>query len=137
MNSSDLGRDGQHQDALSTSTRIAGRYQEIRAIPASVASGKQLIKSRRLPARVHDAKRRDCGVERRLAEPPAIGVPTIMLQGAEDRDNLPITSENREQYLTSRYERHLLPGVGHFVPREAPKAFVDAIQNIVYGNSTA
>ncbi|WP_439360838.1 hypothetical protein [Bradyrhizobium sp. DASA03007] len=35
------------------------------------------------------------GVERRLAEPPAIGVPTIMLQGAEDRDNLPI-SENKE-----------------------------------------
>ncbi|UQR61119.1 alpha/beta hydrolase [Bradyrhizobium sp. C-145] len=76
------------------------------------------------------------GVECRLAEPPAIGVPTIMLQGAEDRDNLPITSENKEEYFTSRYERHLLPGVGHFVPREAPKAFVDAIKNIVYGSST-
>ncbi|WP_128945210.1 alpha/beta fold hydrolase [Bradyrhizobium zhanjiangense] len=75
-------------------------------------------------------------MERRLAEPPAIGVPTIMLQGAEDRDNLPIP-ENKEQYFTSRYERHLLPGVGHFVPREAPKAFVDAIKNIVYGSSTA
>jgi pimeloyl-ACP methyl ester carboxylesterase len=66
-------------------------------------------------------------VERRLAVPPTIGVPTIMLQGAEDRDNLPITSENKERYFVARYQRRLLHGVGHFVPREAPEAFVEAI----------
>lgn len=69
-------------------------------------------------------------VERRLAEAPTISVPTIMLQGADDRDNLPMTSENKERYFTSRYERHVLPGIGHFVPREAPQAFVAAILSL-------
>jgi pimeloyl-ACP methyl ester carboxylesterase len=66
-------------------------------------------------------------IERRLAEPPTIGVPTIMLQGADDRDNLPLTSENKEQYFSRGYERRLLSNVGHFVPREAPQAFAEAI----------
>ena len=66
-------------------------------------------------------------VDRRLAEPPVIGVPTIMLQGAEDRDNLPVTSERKERHFKGTYERRLLPGIGHFVPREAPKIFADAI----------
>ncbi|WP_051386999.1 alpha/beta hydrolase [Bradyrhizobium sp. ARR65] len=65
--------------------------------------------------------------ERRLAEAPRIEVPTIMLQGAEDRDNLPVTSENKERYFAGGYERRLLSGVGHFVPREAPQAFAEAI----------
>lgn len=68
--------------------------------------------------------------ERRLAEPPTIGVPTIMLQGAEDGDNLPMTSEHKEQYFKGGYERRLLPGIGHFVPREAPQAFADALLEI-------
>jgi pimeloyl-ACP methyl ester carboxylesterase len=65
-------------------------------------------------------------VERRLANVPTIGVPTIMLQGADDRDNLPVTSENKERYFTAGYERRVLEGVGHFVPREAPDAFAEA-----------
>jgi pimeloyl-ACP methyl ester carboxylesterase len=69
-------------------------------------------------------------VERRLAESPTVGVPTIMLQGADDRDNLPVTSEKKERYFASHYERHLLPGVGHFVPREAPEAFVNTILSV-------
>ncbi|SEK05539.1 alpha/beta fold hydrolase [Paraburkholderia diazotrophica] len=66
-------------------------------------------------------------VERRLAESPTIRIRTIMLQGAEDGDNMPVTSENKERYFSGGYERRLLPGVGHFVPREAPDDFADAI----------
>ncbi|RQH15027.1 alpha/beta fold hydrolase [Bradyrhizobium sp. RP6] len=69
-------------------------------------------------------------VERRLAEPPTINVPTIMLQGAEDGDDLPVTSEHKERYFGSSYERRLLPGIGHFVPREAPDRFAAAILDI-------
>lgn len=71
-------------------------------------------------------------VERRLAEPPAISVPTIMLQGAEDRDNLPVTSEDKERYFVGGYQRRLLDGVGHFVPREASEAFADAILAVAH-----
>ncbi len=53
-----------------------------------------------------------------------------MLQGAEDRDNLPVTSENKARYFSGRYERRLLPGTGHFVPREAPDVFAEAIRAI-------
>lgn len=69
-------------------------------------------------------------IERHLAEPPVISVPTIMLQGADDRDNLPLTSEHKERYFSGGYERRLLPGIGHFVPREAPQAFADAILEV-------
>jgi pimeloyl-ACP methyl ester carboxylesterase len=79
--------------------------------------------------RWHDAegaREHECE-ERSLADAPMIGVPTIMLQGADDGDNLPVTSEGKEKYFTGGYERRLLPDVGHFVPREAPQAFADAI----------
>ncbi|MCA0046370.1 alpha/beta hydrolase [Mesorhizobium sp. B283B1A] len=69
-------------------------------------------------------------VERRLAKSPNIAVPTLMLQGADDGDNLPITSEGKEKYFTAGYERRLLPDVGHFVPREAPQAFARAILDL-------
>ena len=79
--------------------------------------------------RWHDADgaREHEDTERCLADAPAISVPAIMLQGADDRDNLPVTSEGKEKYFKGGYERRLLPGVGHFVPREAPQAFADAV----------
>ncbi|MBR7966026.1 alpha/beta fold hydrolase [Burkholderia cenocepacia] len=69
-------------------------------------------------------------IERQLAASPMIPVDTIMLQGAEDRDNLPVTSENKERYFSGHYERRLLHGIGHFVPREAPDVFAAAIRAI-------
>ncbi|MCA6124412.1 alpha/beta hydrolase [Bradyrhizobium sp. WSM 1704] len=66
-------------------------------------------------------------IESRLAQSPTIAVPTIMLQGGEDRDNMPSTSEGKERSFSSRYERRVLKGIGHFVPREDPQSFVDAI----------
>ena len=74
--------------------------------------------------------------EQQLAQAPVIGVPTIMLQGAEDRDNMPGTSEGKERYFSARYERRLLEGVGHFVPREAPAAVAEAMRDLFGGTAS-
>ena len=41
--------------------------------------------------------------------------------------NDPLTSADKERYFTSRYERKLLPGVGHFPQREAPDIVANQI----------
>ncbi|QKG56883.1 hypothetical protein GKZ68_09740 [Hymenobacter sp. BRD128] len=43
-------------------------------------------------------------------------MPTTVLDGA----SLGATSEGNEQYFSSPYARRVLPGVGYYVPREAP-----------------
>ncbi|TDD96834.1 alpha/beta fold hydrolase [Actinomadura rubrisoli] len=58
--------------------------------------------------------------EKRLADVPAVQVPTLVLHGAEDGDNLPSTSEGKDELFPRLYQRVELEGVGHFVPREAP-----------------
>jgi pimeloyl-ACP methyl ester carboxylesterase len=70
-------------------------------------------------------------LEQRLRETPLIRVPTVMLQGAEDADNFPETSEGKERFFASTYERRVLPGVGHFIPREAPDAVLAAIRQLL------
>ena len=44
-----------------------------------------------------------------------------------DGDNLPRTTEGKDDLFTEDYERVLMPGVGHFPPREAPRATAEAI----------
>lgn len=67
--------------------------------------------------------------ERRLAEKPKITVPTIVLQGEDDRVNPPPMSDGQESLFTGYYERRLLRGVGHCPPAEAPDAVVRAIED--------
>jgi pimeloyl-ACP methyl ester carboxylesterase len=59
-------------------------------------------------------------LERRLSSVPTIRVPTLVLHGDADACNNPLTSADKEQFFADRYERKLLPGVGHFPQREAP-----------------
>lgn len=66
-------------------------------------------------------------LELALAEHTQIKVPTLVLHGLEDADNLPATTENQSEYFTGPYERRALPGVGHFIPREAPGTTAAAI----------
>ncbi|WP_163513224.1 alpha/beta fold hydrolase [Fodinicola acaciae] len=66
-------------------------------------------------------------IEAKLLEPAAVQVPTLVVHGDEDGDNLPTTTESMEHLFASDYERLVLPGVGHFPPREAPDAVADAI----------
>ncbi len=70
-------------------------------------------------------------LEGQLAEQPKITVPTVVLHGADDGVTLPASSEGQEHLFTDRYERHLLPGVGHGVPQEAPGAVVRAVQSLL------
>jgi pimeloyl-ACP methyl ester carboxylesterase len=66
-------------------------------------------------------------VEDRLADPSPVRVPCLVLHGERDGDNLPRTTEGTDDLFTEDYERVLMPGVGHFPPREAPRATAEAI----------
>jgi len=65
--------------------------------------------------------------EKTLHPAPVLDVPTLMLHGAVDGVSLPATSADKEKFFSSRYERQLLNGVGHFPQREAPLKVAEAI----------
>ena len=65
--------------------------------------------------------------EARLTRDPSIRVPTLVIHGGGDPCNDPSTSEGKERFFTSRYERTVLDRIGHFPQREAPAAVADAI----------
>jgi len=66
-------------------------------------------------------------VEAKLARDPTIRVPTLVIHGGGDPCNDPSTSEGKERFFGSRYERTALDRIGHFPQREAPAAVADAI----------
>jgi len=66
-------------------------------------------------------------IEDRLAQTPQISVPTIALHGEADGVTPPEGSADHAGFFSARYERNLIPGAGHFLPREAPGAFVEAL----------
>ncbi len=67
------------------------------------------------------------GLRAAQAEDPTIRVPTLVIHGDGDPANGPATSEGREAMFAGRYERVVLPGVGHFPQREAPAETARAI----------
>ncbi|GIL40745.1 alpha/beta fold hydrolase [Roseiterribacter gracilis] len=69
-------------------------------------------------------------LERALAEKPKIAVPTIVLHGADDRVSFARLTADHATFFTGPYERRVLPGVGHFLPREAPDAVVQAVLDL-------
>ena len=68
-------------------------------------------------------------IEARLATRPAITVPTVSLQGAVDGPTIVGEDRGRNQFMGS-YERRVLTGIGHFIPREDPAAFVEAVRDL-------
>ena len=66
-------------------------------------------------------------IERRLAAQPKITVPAIALQGEADGVLGPELSQGHARQFTGRYERRVLPRIGHNPPQEAPGAFADAV----------
>lgn len=66
-------------------------------------------------------------VEARLARQPAIGVPSIVLQGRDDGVDPPAAADEDAPRFTGPYAREILPGVGHNLPQEAPEAFAAAV----------
>lgn len=71
------------------------------------------------------------GIEAALAARPTIGVPTISLSGADDGVSPPPDEEPGADRFTGRYERRLLPGVGHNIPQEAPQAVLSALRELL------
>jgi pimeloyl-ACP methyl ester carboxylesterase len=69
-------------------------------------------------------------IEARLAERPAIPVPTIVLHGEADGVGPAAGSESHARHFTGPYRREVIPVVGHFLPREAPDAVVKAVREL-------
>ncbi len=57
----------------------------------------------------------------------SLAVPTLMIQGEADRCDPPEESEGQERWFSAGYSRIVLPGVGHFPAREAPRVVADAV----------
>ncbi|QUN30900.1 alpha/beta hydrolase [Cupriavidus sp. KK10] len=68
--------------------------------------------------------------EKRLATAPAIGVPTITMEGDANGAPHPEPSAYASKF-TGRYEhRNLTGGIGHNPPQEAPTAFAQAVLDV-------
>jgi pimeloyl-ACP methyl ester carboxylesterase len=77
-----------------------------------------------------DGERQFDEVERRLAEAPAIAVPTITLEGDANGAPHPEPAAYAGRF-TGRYEHRTVGGgVGHALPQEAPRAFADAVLEV-------
>lgn len=69
--------------------------------------------------------------EQQLAAQPPIAVPTIALDGEGDRVARAGGARDHARHFTGRYERRVVPVVGHNLPQEAPAAFADAVLALV------
>ncbi len=76
-------------------------------------------------------------IERRLALQPAIQVPSITFDGADDgvRPVAPVAQHAR--FFTGARDHRVVPGVGHNMPQEAPRVFADAVMELVRAQSPA
>ncbi len=70
-------------------------------------------------------------IEAHLASRPKITVPSVVLHGAEDTVTPPRQSETNLALFPPGTERRVVPGVGHFMPREAPHEIVDALLKVL------
>ncbi|HWK43649.1 MAG TPA: alpha/beta hydrolase [Stellaceae bacterium] len=71
-------------------------------------------------------------IERALAGQPAITVPTISLCGGDDGvAGLPTAADPDIGKFSGRYERRILPGIGHNIPQEAPVATLAALLELL------
>ena len=71
------------------------------------------------------------GIEERLVAQPAIGVPTVAIDGDGDGVMSAGGCESHARHFSGPYERVVIPRVGHNLPQEAPQAFADAILSVM------
>jgi pimeloyl-ACP methyl ester carboxylesterase len=69
-------------------------------------------------------------LERRLEALPVIDVPAIVLHGECDGVGPAAQSAGAAHKFGKRYERKVVPVAGHFLPREAPQAVVQALLSL-------
>jgi len=70
-------------------------------------------------------------VEKRLGGRPPITVPTVILHGGDDAVGLREPEAQELFQFRPGTPRHVVPGVGHFMPRERPEALVDALRAVL------
>ena len=70
-------------------------------------------------------------MERRVADQPAISVPTIALHGAADGIWPPALAAGQARFFTGPYDSRVIPKVGHNVPQEAPDMFAGAVLELL------
>jgi pimeloyl-ACP methyl ester carboxylesterase len=70
-------------------------------------------------------------LERRLAMAPTISVPTITLEGDANGAAHPDPAAYAKKFTGKYQHRNITGGIGHNLPQEAPKAFADAIIDVV------
>ncbi len=70
-------------------------------------------------------------IEQRLAAQPAISVPTITFDGADDGVRPPAPATQHGHRFTGARSHRLVPGVGHNMPQEVPQVFADAVMELV------
>ena len=71
-------------------------------------------------------------IERRLAAQPSIGVGCVVLQGGDDGVDPPTEEDPHAAHFTGDYARRIVPGAGHNLPQEAPRAFAEAVLEVGY-----
>jgi pimeloyl-ACP methyl ester carboxylesterase len=69
-------------------------------------------------------------LEKRLAQAPVITVPTITLEGDANGAPHPEPSAYAKKFSGKYSHRLIKGGVGHNLPKEAPKAFAAAIVDV-------
>ena len=70
-------------------------------------------------------------IEQRLAAQPAITVPVITFDGADDGVRPPAPASQHGHQFTGSRSHRLVPGVGHNMPQEVPQVFADAVMELV------
>ena len=76
-------------------------------------------------------------VEKRLAERPKIQAPTITLYGADDGIGRPAAEASAAEraVLPALVAHRVIPGAGHFLPREKPEAVSGALLEVLNATS--
>jgi pimeloyl-ACP methyl ester carboxylesterase len=69
-------------------------------------------------------------LEKRLAQSPVIGVPTITMEGDANGAPHPAPAAYAKKFSGSYEHRHITGGIGHNMPQEAPQAFAQAVVDI-------
>ena len=76
-------------------------------------------------------------IEARLARLPAISVPSITFDGADDGVRPPAKAEAAAKRFSGPRSHRIVPGAGHNLPQEKPRLFADAVLELVRGGPIA
>jgi len=75
-------------------------------------------------------------IESRLAAQPAIGVPSISFDGADDGVRPPADAAAHARYFSGPRSHRIVPGAGHNLPQEKPRLFADAVLELLQADKT-